>query len=161
MVLSLSEFPEEILYNILLFCSASDTVAVGSTARQFWGVTNEPLLWKKYCQTHFKFWAQRHDMPAKLSGPVSSVDWKALYISRHLVDRTTSQLLDSILNSQTGRIEKFQSIVRFGYDAKDALLRNIFVDSCAEDYLSRRFVISGRMKHYSLTPVKDTMPKRS
>ncbi len=100
-------------------------------------------------------------MPAKLSGPVSSVDWKALYISRHLVDRTTSQLLDSILNSQTGRIEKFQSIVRFGYDAKDALLRNIFVDSCAEDYLSRRFVISGRMKHYSLTPVKDTMPKRS
>lgn len=161
MVLSLSEFPEEILYNILLFCSASDTVVVGSAARRFWGVTNEPLLWRQYCRTQFKYWAQRHGMPAKLSSPVSSVDWKALYISRHLVDRTTGQLLDSILTSQTGRIEKFQSITRFGYDAKDTLLRNIFVDSCTEDYLARRFVVFGCLKHYSLTPVKDTMPKQS
>ncbi|KAL4778081.1 Hemimethylated DNA-binding protein YccV like-domain-containing protein [Aspergillus varians] len=139
MVLSVNDIPEEILYNILLFCNASDSVAVGCTARRFRRVANEPLLWRHYCQTHFKFWAQGHNMPAKLSGAVSTVDWKALYISRHRVDRATCQLLDSILTSQTGRIEKFRSVVNFGYDAKDTLLRNISIDLCAEDYLARRY----------------------
>ncbi|KKK12880.1 hypothetical protein AOCH_007190 [Aspergillus ochraceoroseus] len=81
-------------------------------------------------------------MPAKLSSPISAVDWKALYISRHLVDCATSQLLDSILTSQAGRIEKFQSVINLGYDAKDTLLRHISIDSAAEDYLARRFVAS-------------------
>jgi F-box protein 21 len=139
MVLSLSELPEEILYNILLFCNAPDSVALGSTARRFRGVTNEPLLWRHYCQTHFRFWAKAHDMPTKLLNVTPVVDWKSLYISRHLVDRATSQLLDSIIMSQTGRIEKFRSIVSFGYDAKDTLLRNISIDSSAEDYLARRY----------------------
>ncbi|KAL4901838.1 hypothetical protein BDW74DRAFT_71034 [Aspergillus multicolor] len=125
----LRDLPEEILYNILLFCDALDSVAVGSTARRFRGVTNEPLLWRHYCQAHFKFWANTPQTP----------DWKALYISRYLIDRATTQLLDSILASQTGRIEKFRSIINFGYDAKDTLLRNLLVDSSAEDYLARRY----------------------
>ncbi|KAL4934964.1 hypothetical protein BDV06DRAFT_217771 [Aspergillus oleicola] len=139
MVLSLNSFPEEILYHILLFCDPCDSVAVGCAARRFRGVTNEPLLWRHYCQTHFKFWAREHDMPAKLSSTISTVDWKELYVSRHLVDRATNRVLDSILASQTGRIEKFQSINRFGYDAKDALLRNISIDPSTEDYLARRY----------------------
>ncbi|KAL5045148.1 hypothetical protein BDW71DRAFT_208748 [Aspergillus fruticulosus] len=78
-------------------------------------------------------------MPTKLLTVTSVVNWKALYISRHFVDRATSRLLDSILTSQTGRIEKFRSIVSFGYDAKDTLLRNISIDPSAEDYLARRY----------------------
>ncbi|KAL4801880.1 Hemimethylated DNA-binding protein YccV like-domain-containing protein [Aspergillus unguis] len=139
MVPSLHELPEEILYNILLYCNVPDSIAVGSSARRFRGVTNEPLLWRHYCLTHFKYWAQEHDMPTKLSSAISTVDWKALYITRHLVDRSTNRILDSILTSQIGRIEKFQSIVNFGYDAKDTLLRNISIDSCADDYLARRY----------------------
>ncbi|KAL4959500.1 Hemimethylated DNA-binding protein YccV like-domain-containing protein [Aspergillus stella-maris] len=139
MVLSLSSFPEEILYHILLFCDPPDSVAVGCAARRFLGVTNEPLLWRHYCRTRFKFWVKEHEMPAKLSSTISLVNWKGLYISRHLVDRATNRLLDSILTSQSGRIEKFQSVIRFGYDAKDALLRNLYVDSCTEDYLARRY----------------------
>ncbi|KAL2808537.1 Hemimethylated DNA-binding protein YccV like-domain-containing protein [Aspergillus granulosus] len=139
MVLSLNDLPEEILHSILLFCDPSDTSALERTARRFRGAANERLLWKIYCQTHFKFWARKHDMPTKLSSPISAVDWKALYISRHLVDVATSRLLDSILISQTGRIEKFRSVISLGYDVKDSLLRNLLISSDAEDYLARRY----------------------
>ncbi|KAL4869631.1 hypothetical protein BDV12DRAFT_184966 [Aspergillus spectabilis] len=139
MVLSLSDLPEELLHNILLFCHPLGSASLERTSRRFRGVTNEPLLWRHYCQTHFKFWARGHGMPAKLSKAISTVDWKALYISRHVVDRTTSRFLDSILASQTGRIDKFRSVVNYGYDAKDTLLRNILVDPGAEDYLARRY----------------------
>ncbi|PTU22230.1 hypothetical protein P175DRAFT_0457735 [Aspergillus ochraceoroseus IBT 24754] len=139
MVLSLDDLPEEILHTILFFCSPHCSAALERTARRFRGVANEPLLWRHYCHTYFKFWAPSHDMPAKLSSPISAVDWKALYISRHLVDCATSQLLDSILTSQAGRIEKFQSVINLGYDAKDTLLRHISIDSAAEDYLARSY----------------------
>ncbi|KAL3445910.1 Hemimethylated DNA-binding protein YccV like-domain-containing protein [Aspergillus insuetus] len=139
MVLSLNDLPEEILHSILLFCRPSDTCALERTARRFQGATNEQLLWRIYCQTHFKFWARWHDMPTKLSSPVLTVDWKALYRSRHLVDVATTRLLDSILISQTGRIEKFRSVINFGYDVKDSLLRNLSISSEAEDHLARRY----------------------
>ncbi|KAL2824725.1 Hemimethylated DNA-binding protein YccV like-domain-containing protein [Aspergillus cavernicola] len=139
MVLSLNDLPEEILHNILLFCHPCGSAALERTAQRFRGVTNEPLLWRHYCQSHFRFWAREHDMQAKLSSAVSTVDWKELYVSRHLVDSATGRLLDSILTSQTGRIEKFRSVVNFGYDAKDTLLRNISIDSDANDYLARRY----------------------
>ncbi|KAL2828120.1 Hemimethylated DNA-binding protein YccV like-domain-containing protein [Aspergillus pseudoustus] len=139
MVLSLSDLPEEILHSILLFCDPRDTSALERTARRFRGAANERLLWKNYCQTHFKFWDRRHDFRVKLSNQISAVDWKALYVSRHLVDTATDRLLDSILVSQTGRIEKFRSVINFGYDAKDGLLRNLLIDSDAEDYLARRY----------------------
>ena len=57
---------------------------------------------------------------------------------RHVVDRTTSHELDSILTSQVGRIEKSETIVGLGYDAKDALLRHLNVGKDAEDILARR-----------------------
>ena len=80
-------------------------------------------------------------MPKILASPVSSIDWKTLYIKRHRIDRTTNQLMDSILETQTGRIRKFQTIIDFGYDAKDTLLRNVAIDSVADDVLARRFAL--------------------
>lgn len=142
MVSSLNELPEEILYNILLFCSALESVAVGSSAQRFRGVTNDPRLWRYYCQTHFQYWAEGHWFSEKLSNATSTADWRALYISRYRLDRATNRLLDNILASQVGRIEKSQTIISFGYDAKDALLRNASIDSRAEDYLARRLVAS-------------------
>ncbi|KAI9040523.1 YccV-like-domain-containing protein [Aspergillus affinis] len=70
---------------------------------------------------------------------LSAVNWKALYISRHLADRSTCEILDSILATQTGRIEKFRSILDYGCDAKDALLRNISAAEDGGDYLARRY----------------------
>lgn len=141
MVLTLDRLPEEILQSILHYCPPASTAALEQTARRFKSVANEPLLWRFYCQVHFKFWKVGHGMFKNLLRPVSSTNWKALYIKRHVINRAVSRTLDSILETQTGRIEKFQTIIDFGYDAKDTLLQNIAIDSGTEDVLARRFAL--------------------
>lgn len=71
--------------------------------------------------------------------PVGSVDWKALYALRRRIDISTTQILDSIVKNQTGRIEKTHHIVEFGYDAKDTLLRHARAGEEWEDHLARRY----------------------
>ncbi|PYI10508.1 YccV-like-domain-containing protein [Aspergillus sclerotiicarbonarius CBS 121057] len=139
MVPSLDCFPEELLHSILCHCPPRSTAALEQTARRFRGVTTEPLLWRFYCLSHFKHWAQEHELPAKLASPISAVGWKSLYISRHLKYRATCHLLDNILANQTGRIDKIRKVIGFGYDAKDALLHNLEVECEVEDYLARRY----------------------
>jgi F-box protein 21 len=105
-------------------------------------------------------------MRQKLTRPVKSIDWKALFVSRYLIDRSVTRILDSILDSQTGRIEKFRSVVDLGYDAKDTLLRHGNVES-GEDILARRWARClcriGMMfpQIDQCFMVKDTMPARS
>lgn len=77
-------------------------------------------------------------MPRKLACPVNSTNWKALFVSKYRIDRSVTRLLDSILASQTGRIEKFRRVVDMGYDTKDTLLRYSLIES-GEDYLARRW----------------------
>lgn len=139
MVLSLDCLPEELLYIILCYCPPCSSAALGQTSRRLRNVANEPLLWRFYCQTHFEFWDPKHDMTRNYGSPASAVDWKGLYISRHLIDRRTCHLLNSILAGQTGRIKKFQTIIGLGYDIKDTLLRHIAAGSDVEDYLARRW----------------------
>ncbi|KAL2219023.1 Hemimethylated DNA-binding protein YccV like-domain-containing protein [Thermoascus aurantiacus ATCC 26904] len=136
---SLAHLPDEILYSILCYSPPRSSAALERTARRFRNVTNEPLLWRFYCLTHFNFWDKRHEFHKKLASPVSSVDWKKLYITRHLIDIATTEVLESILTSQTGRIEKFHTIVNFGYDAKDTLIRHSLAGPEKEDYLARRY----------------------
>ena len=142
MVFSLDDLPEEILYSILCYCHPTSLAALEHTARRFRNVTNEPLLWRFHCQAHFTYWDNKHNLQEKLACPATSVNWKALYISRHLIDGATSHLLDRIIASQTGRIKKFQTIIDFGYDIKDTLLRHCSVGLGTDDYLARRFAIS-------------------
>lgn len=150
MVLSLDNLPEEVLYSILCHCHPTSSAALEQTARRFKNVTNEPLLWRFYCQTHFKYWNYRHTLPEKLAGPAKSVNWKALYVSRHLIDRATSRFLDKIIASQTGRINKFRRVIDLGYDIKDTLLRHISVGPETEDYLARRLGLSKTLRIFSL-----------
>lgn len=76
-------------------------------------------------------------MPQKLASSASTVDWRALFVLRYRVDCSVTALLDSILASQTGRIEKFRAVIDLGYDAKDTLLRHSEVGE-SEDCLARR-----------------------
>ncbi|KAJ6009787.1 hypothetical protein N7522_004803 [Penicillium canescens] len=138
MVWSLIHIPDEILSSILRDCPPQTCAALEQTNSRFQNVTNEPLLWRYYCQSHYKFWDRRHDMPHKLLCPVSSIDWKALFVSKYQVDRSVTGLLGSILASQTGRIEKFRSVINMGYDAKDTLLRHSLV-AFGDDHLARRY----------------------
>lgn len=137
--MSLDSLPEEILHYILCYLPPRSTAALEQTSRRWKNVTTVPLLWRHYCGTQFKSWDKKHDIIGKLVAPPSDVDWKALYVSRSQIDRAVTRLLDSILASQTGRIEKFRAVIDFGYDAKDTLLRHSQVES-GEDHLARRFV---------------------
>jgi F-box protein 21 len=138
MVRSLIHLPDEILNSILCLSSPQTCAAVEQTHPRFRNVTNEPLLWRYYCQSHYKYWDRRHEIRQKLTRPVKTIEWKTLFVSRYLVDRSVTQLLDSILDSQTGRIKKFCSMIDLGYDAKDTLLRHSRVNS-GEDILARRW----------------------
>lgn len=77
-------------------------------------------------------------MHEKFSGAVARVDWKKIFSERHSVDHATTRQIDSILSSQRSRIEKTESIVAHGYDAKDTLLRHLNIGDEAEDVLARR-----------------------
>ena len=138
MVLCLTQLPEEVLHLILSASPPRSAVTLGQTSHRFRNVASEPLLWRHYCHTHYKFWDAKHGILDKLTSPVSSTDWKGLFILRYHIDCSVIRLLDSILSSQTGRIEKFQAVIGFGYDAKDALLQQSEVESSGEDYLARR-----------------------
>lgn len=139
MVVSFDHLPEEILHSIICHLHPRSAAALEQTSHRFENVTNGPLLWRHYCEKYYKSWDKKHEILRKLALPVSSVDWKALFVSRYHIDRAVTRLLDSILASQTGRIEKFRAVIEYGYDAKDTLLRHSTVES-GEDHLARRSV---------------------
>lgn len=66
------------------------------------------------------------------------MDWKKLYVHRMRTDGDITHILDGILRGQVGRIRKFGWISRFGYDAKDTLLRHCRTGDEVEDVLARR-----------------------
>lgn len=138
MVSFLGNLPQEVLHSILCYCDPVSSAALGQTARRLRSVSNESLLWRFYCLKYFQYWDHSHDLPGKLHCPAALVNWKALYISRHHVDRATTRLLDSILASQTGRLKKVRMIIRLGYDIKDTLLHHASAGSEVDDYLARR-----------------------
>lgn len=137
----LSCLPEEILHTILRFSHPCSCAALEQTSRRFSSVTNEPLVWRHYCQAYYRSWDRRHRISQKLTSPASAIDWKALFILRYNIDCEVTRQLDSILASQTGRIEKFRAVIDLGYDAKDILFQHSKVEFC-EDHLARRWAQS-------------------
>lgn len=129
--------PDEILHCILCFSSPTAAVALEQTAKRFENIANAPLLWRFYCLQSFKFWDKRHRISRKFASPASETDWKRLYKARHLIDVSTTRILNSMLASQTGRIEKLHDIVSFGYDVKDTLLRHAEAGEDEDDHLAR------------------------
>ena len=137
---SLNYLPDEILQQILFYLSPEDTLTIQDTSSRFARLANEPLLWRYHCRTSFKYWDPKHRIRQKFIGNVGDVDWKKIYFYRRDVDIQTTITLNSILASQIKRIEKFERIGQFGYDAKDTLLRHCGTDDSVEDVLARRYV---------------------
>ena len=69
---------------------------------------------------------------------------------RYMTDRKASACLDDIIESQSGRIEKAEKILAFGYDAKDTLLRHLHVSDDADDVLARRYENPARLHEWQL-----------
>jgi F-box protein 21 len=142
---SLTDLPDEIIQQVLFYISPEDALAVQRASRRLARLANEPLLWRYHCLTSFKYWDSKHRIMQKFAGNVTDVDWKKIYFYRRDVDIQTSRILNSILAGQIKRIEKFEQISQFGYDAKDTLLRHCAADDAVDDVLARRYVRSLRL----------------
>lgn len=80
-------------------------------------------------------------------GNVGDVDWKTLYKHRKNVESETAAILDSTIEGQVNRIQKFKLIADFGYDAKDTLLKHCRTSETAEDVLARRYYANAVLDH--------------
>jgi F-box protein 21 len=136
---SLNALPDEILQFALFYLSPRDTaVNVLRVSKRFNRLGNQGILWRYHCRVQFKYWDAQHRIKHKFLGSVGDVDWKKLYTHRRRIDTQITDILDSILEEQVNRIQKFRSIGDFGYDAKDTLLRHCHTSGMAEDVLARR-----------------------
>ena len=147
-VAALNELPNEVLQQILFHLPPVSVAALMQVCRKFNDLVH-PLLWRYHCRTQFSFWNPERNMEQKFADDVSKVEWKTIYAERHHIDRVISRTIDSILSSQTGRIEKYQRILDYGYDAKDTLLRHLDVADEAEDVLARRYEHHSSLQYLS------------
>lgn len=138
MSVTFADLPNEVIFQILLYVPLDSTPTLLQVSRRF-NEAAQALLWKFHCRTQFRYWSEEHDIKHKFNNALQ-VDWKSIFAKRHSVDRETRRTLDSIISSQLDRINKSESIVSLGYDAKDTLLRNLHVGEDAEDVLARQYV---------------------
>ncbi|CAO2656462.1 Nn.00g052650.m01.CDS01 [Neocucurbitaria sp. VM-36] len=137
---SFTDLPTEILEAIFLHLDPHSLISVSLTSKLLKQLTTDaPLIWRHICRTRFKTWDSRHNIAAKYAGPLSDVDWRALFISKITVEKQTRELLDHIVATQHERIRCINEIADFGYDAKETLLRECACPDDAEDVLARRY----------------------
>lgn len=134
----LSGLPDEVIHQILLQAGPHAALALERVSKRFHAICNDSLIWRQHCQTEFSTWAARHEYQRKIKSQVNSVDWKRLYQEKKAIEDRTQALLNSILENQSNRIEKFERITDLGYDAKDTLLRQGQVSPSEGDGLARR-----------------------
>jgi len=136
---SITDLPDEVIQAILYHVPATTTLSLQRTCRRFAHVANEHLLWKFYCQGTFKWWDGRHDLTAKLVDP-SFIEWKKLYAERYQASQATRHAVDEIVAQEVGRLDKIQTILEIGYDAKDVLLDAFLNASTSPNHLAQRCV---------------------
>ena len=137
----LVDLPDEISRSICFLLDWHDAISLQSTCRRFRDIANEPLLWKHYCRSIFKYWAAAHQISTKLADP-SFMQWKQQFRERHEAECKTRSALQDIISSQKARTPKIESIVNLGYDAKDVLLLQRHASASeADDHLARRYII--------------------
>lgn len=142
MAATLTNLPNEVIFQIFLCLGASSIPTLQLVCRDFNNISQQ-LLWRTFCRLHFKYWSSDHSIEDKYAGPIDDIDWKNIFTQRYTMDCSVSRKLDSILSSQSCRTRKAQMIVERGYDAKDTLLRHFRVEDDAEDVLARRYLLLG------------------
>ncbi|KAF2658100.1 F-box domain-containing protein [Lophiostoma macrostomum CBS 122681] len=134
------ELPTEILEAIFLHLDPRSLLAVSQTCKLIKKLTTDaPIVWRHFCRTEFQTWDPHHGIATKFSGPLSDVDWRALFIQRVNMQKDALRLLDLILGSQQGRIKYINQVADFGYDVKETLLVECACPDDAEDVLARRY----------------------
>lgn len=131
---TLTLLPNEILQGIIRLTSPEDAITLAQTSHCLRNIVYEPLIWKHYCLSTYRFWDERWH--SKIKGK-EGVEWRDIFRQKREIDQTVASILGRILDSQSGRIDLFREISNFGYDAKDELVAQTKVSQRADDYLSR------------------------
>lgn len=134
---SLTALPDEVIQSILSYLPPLTTLALQQTCRRFANVSNEPLLWKTYCQRAFRWWDKRHQIATRLQD-TSFTTWKDLFALRHETSRATRKAIDHIVAEELGRLDSINIILRAGYDAKDDLLDLFWNASSSDNHLAQK-----------------------
>ncbi|KAI1763695.1 hypothetical protein GGR53DRAFT_357936 [Hypoxylon sp. FL1150] len=137
---SIDSLPDELVHHILLYVSPEETLSkVALLSKRLNRVAQEPLLWRSYCETNFKYWDSRHRFRERLGSNVRDTDWKSLFLVRLAHNACIARLVDGIISSRVCRLQKMEQICQYGYDAKDYLLSQCRVPDSTEDVLARRY----------------------
>lgn len=135
----LSQVADEIIEHLLYHVPPEDNLSsIQLVSHRLNRLANGPLLWRHHCQSTFKFWHPDHDFPSLLRQRASSTAWKKLFLLRKRRNKTISNLLNHVIATKVGRLQRIEAISRFGYDAKDYLLEQCHTDDSLEDVLARR-----------------------
>jgi F-box protein 21 len=135
-----TQLPTEILEAIFLNLDPHSLISVSQTSKLVKQLAaDSPVLWRHLCEIQFKTWDSRHNISVKLKGPLSAVDWRALYMEKSRIGVRTKELLDLVVSTQHQRIRRISEIAEFGYDAKEALLKEYQCPDDTEDVLARRY----------------------
>lgn len=136
---SIDSMPDEIIRQVLQHVppqQAYDNIPLVS--KKLKRIATDPLLWKYYCQTSFRYWHPSHRLDDKLRARASKTAWRDLWRRRKYRNDLAARLLDEILATKVSRMAKVGRICQLGYDAKDFLLEQIETPDSAEDALARR-----------------------
>lgn len=137
---SIDSLPDEIVHHILLYVSPEEILTkIAHLSKRFNRVAQEPLLWRSYCETNFKYWDSSHRFTERLTSNVHDTDWKRLFLVRLSHNASIARLVDGIISSRVCRLQKMEQICLYGYDAKDYLLSQCRVPDSTEDVLARRY----------------------
>lgn len=138
--MAFSLIPDEILQHIIQHVDPEGVLLVLSrVSRRFKRLSHEPLLWRQFCDTHFTFWEQSHDIVKKRKSPLLEVDWRALFVLRLKRNRKASALFEEIIRTSVNRYKNTASIAQLGYDAKEFLLAQSQTPDGVHDVLARRY----------------------
>lgn len=138
--LSFTDLPAEILEAVFLHLDAHSLLAVSLANKPLQALTAaSPLLWRHLCQTRFTTWDPRHNIAAKYRGPLSHVDWRAIFVARIQAAAHTKALLNRIVATQHERIRNINAIAAYGYDVQETLLEECACPDDVDDVLARRF----------------------
>ncbi|ROW01296.1 hypothetical protein VMCG_05921 [Cytospora schulzeri] len=138
---ALLQLPDELIDCIISqLATPADTAHFGLTCKHTQSLVSASLVWRRHCLATWKYWASRHDLPAKLAQPPLHTDWRQLYVKRIRIDREAAGLFESLLLTQQNRVQRMQGIAAKGNDVQDLLLKlKDETPDEAEDVLARRW----------------------
>lgn len=137
--MAFNDLPNEVIFTILQHLPPSSVPVLDLVSKKFRELANQPVLWRGYCCSSYKYWSPYWRIEEKYAEDVANTDWKSIYVKRHTIDRSTTQEIDSIIAGQQKRLERSAKVMRMGCDTSDTLMKHLLVTDSTEDVLARRY----------------------